>query len=55
MCLLRAAESSPATLVASQLLPLGQLTPSSVQRQDHTKKQELWDLFKECSDKYCLN
>lgn len=34
VCWLRAAESSPATLVASQLLPPGQLTPSSIQRRD---------------------
>lgn len=38
MCLLKAAESSPATLVASQLLPPRQLTPSSTLRQNHTEE-----------------
>lgn len=44
MCLLRAAESSPATLVASQLLPPGQLTLNSIQRHNHKKKNKLWNL-----------
>lgn len=38
MCLLKAAEGSPATLVASQLLSAGQLTPSSIQRHNHTEE-----------------
>lgn len=54
LCLLKAAEISPATLVASQLLPPGQLTPSSIQRLDHTKQQKLWNSLKECTDNRCL-
>lgn len=39
---------SPAALVASQLLPPEQLTPSSVQRQDHKRKQNRRNLGLEC-------
>lgn len=46
MCLLKAIESSPATLVASQLLLSRQLTPSSMLRQNHKKKEEHVEFIK---------
>lgn len=41
---------SPAALVASQLLPPEQLTPSSAQRQDHKRKPNWRNLDWECRD-----